>query len=789
MERHIFPSIVKIFLRLRWFHIALIALEHAPKNVYQQVYVEIISSPNTPNRIKSNAKDILVKRMNTQLALQTQKDIVEIKKLMEQGEFLSAYKKITTSKDSINENSETEKADFSFGISEIETEWKHAVVRILSSSEGASALDDIFQVENVNLIKELVQLAREQETSIEKLVNVLSYCQEKTWLREQDFYLDLKSAVVDKIKCEIDDKLRDFGCDEARGIKDRYSDFLQADLLQEISKQITEVENSVPAQIDRLCNSAKEFAQNQDFNNAWVEYKKAVNLHGGEEIDSVKSFIDSIQADFVKKCNQDAYEKALAEIKDKLEEESVEEAEQLISLAKGIPVDDDTELIGVSEAVSKLKSDLEFEKQFEGDYEIAIPLYKGARSFNIPKHEDKGEDADPFVDVSESRNWGVVAVFDGMGGAGARKYIHKDTQEAHTSAWWASRFVRDAVKDMIKSRRGSEPISFIESHLKQCIIDKLREEVSNFPAASLPLLSKMMRRLPTTLAMALYVIKDGEIQINCYWAGDSRVYLFDRERVYFLTKDDADAPDGDPFSPANMDLAMNNTICEDREFKISKSTITVPYSESSPIVLMAATDGCFGYFKNPIEFESMVRHSLINSDSINDWMPGIVDAIIENTQQDDFSMSIVEIGTRDFEKFKESFAGPLNSELYKEYFVWRDAVKSQQEALMDKIGAADEQISKIRSEIESREADRAHIEQVCTALKSHDMSLALQKACKDSIEKDAENKESLSEQTKVRNAIKEDLENLRIELEEKNNEWYAKYKESVVVVEPSSELN
>ena len=62
-------------------------------------------------------------------------------------------------------------------------------------------------------------------------------------------------------------------------------------------------------------------------------------------------------------------------------------------------------------------------------------------SFNLAKVPDQGEDADPIL--RQGRNLGLVAVFDGMGGAGGTVYETPDGPR--TGAYLASRVARNVV--------------------------------------------------------------------------------------------------------------------------------------------------------------------------------------------------------------------------------------------------------------------------------------------------------------------------------------------------------
>mgnify|MGYP003307775845 CR=1 FL=1 len=185
------------------------------------------------------------------------------------------------------------------------------------------------------------------------------------------------------------------------------------------------------------------------------------------------------------------------------------------------------ELINLLNLYHNTKENAIREAAYKGEQQI-IPV----GVFNVEKKKDAGEDADPTLDADINRSWGVLAVYDGMGGAGARKYTHKDTQEEHTSAYWASRYVKGAIEELIKLRPiGVNPVEYLESNMHVAIKQCLDKEISNFPSASSSAVSKLLAKLPTTMALCVYEIVDENLNVSCYWAGDSRVYMFDGEKL------------------------------------------------------------------------------------------------------------------------------------------------------------------------------------------------------------------------------------------------------------------
>src|SRR5258707_292931 len=62
----------------------------------------------------------------------------------------------------------------------------------------------------------------------------------------------------------------------------------------------------------------------------------------------------------------------------------------------------------------------------------------------MEKTKGEGEDAEPVVEDAGGHDSGVLAVLDGLGGAGGSIYRTEDG-ESHTSAYFASRIVREVV--------------------------------------------------------------------------------------------------------------------------------------------------------------------------------------------------------------------------------------------------------------------------------------------------------------------------------------------------------
>jgi len=74
-----------------------------------------------------------------------------------------------------------------------------------------------------------------------------------------------------------------------------------------------------------------------------------------------------------------------------------------------------------------------------------------------------------------------------------------------------------------------------------------------------------------------------------------------------------------------------------------------------PIILIAATDGCFGYLKTPLHFEHLLLRELLSSLTMEDWSKNVAHAIGQYAQ-DDYSMSITCNGWHDFTRMRDAFS-------------------------------------------------------------------------------------------------------------------------------------
>lgn len=618
---------------------------------------------------------------------------------------------------------------------------------------------------------------------------------------------EFEKVIYEDVSRTIQDQLSLFDLQLANAILEQHKHMLLPKHIAEITSAINEVSKSKEVLSRSVENRISPLLETEQYDMAYAIIENAEKSYG-EDFSELRDKVnkDKEQREYNKQNEFVLAQIAAIELKiESFElsdlEKDLDDLQTVISANKKLYDVYNNRYNELLNLYHNTKENTIKEAAYKGEQQI-IPV----GVFNVEKKKDAGEDADPTLDADINRSWGVLAVYDGMGGAGARKYTHKDTQEEHTSAYWASRYVKGAIEELIKLRPiGVNPVEYLESNMHVAIKQCLDKEISNFPSASSSAVSKLLAKLPTTMALCVYEIVDENLNVSCYWAGDSRVYMFDGEKLCFCTLDDANAPDGDPFSPANMDLAMNNRICQDQEFRINKSQITVKIDSSKPIILFAATDGCFGYYKNPIEFEKMIL-STISSPDKSQWLSSIQQAIIDNIQQDDFSMSLVVIGNTSPESLQEPISVRLSNKIFSDYMEWKETETAEQAKLSSEIAEFGPTIEELLNRLNCVKEEIVDVEKEKTdycegynrkALRLIRFNLKIDEEpmykaiCEELLEKQKE-MESLQIQIQdlreQRNNLKTQLEERQLSSQDKNNEWYLKYKEFIHIVKPSQTI-
>lgn len=266
--------------------------------------------------------------------------------------------------------------------------------------------------------------------------------------------------------------------------------------------------------------------------------------------------------------------------------------------------------------------------------------------FSQEKKPGNGEDANVYsLNIEEV----LIGAFDGCGGAGARQH---PSVRNKTSAYLASRIVSGAVRDWFADPDRSMAVenvrSRICSQLYTCFsCSDMRKEPSP------RMINKLAKMLPSTAAFAVGREKNGTILADCYWAGDSRLYLLDEDGLAQISVDDLNVTDAmeNLYIGGKMTNVVHLSMNDEKGFQIHHSQLRLTKSG----LLFAATDGCFDYLTSPMEFEYLLLETLRRSKSVNEWEQ-YLKAEIGRIAQDDSSMTAVAFGYGNFLKLKNSFA-------------------------------------------------------------------------------------------------------------------------------------
>jgi hypothetical protein len=272
--------------------------------------------------------------------------------------------------------------------------------------------------------------------------------------------------------------------------------------------------------------------------------------------------------------------------------------------------------------------------------------------FNLAKVPGQGEDSDPIV--RDGRELGLVAVFDGMGGAGGTVYETPDGPR--TGAYLASRIARDVAEERMLALLDPEwnldgPAAARD--LQRSVQRALADRLTGLNAPKSGLRSRLLRALPTTMALMALQRREprtGRWAGHLFWSGDSRVYVFDPATgAHQLTRDDLrDA--GDALVNLRQDSVVSNAMSADTDFVVHHHMVEL----SAPFLAIAATDGCFGYVRTPIHFEHLVLAALQESTDTASWSQLLQRRIAEITG-DDAAMAALGVGA-DHDEFRRLFA-------------------------------------------------------------------------------------------------------------------------------------
>jgi serine/threonine protein phosphatase PrpC len=263
------------------------------------------------------------------------------------------------------------------------------------------------------------------------------------------------------------------------------------------------------------------------------------------------------------------------------------------------------------------------------------------------KKKGRGEDAPPTA-LSHRAGRGMLAVYDGVGGAGARSVGSTPDQQEVSGAFVASRVAHFALEDWFVTSVAQRPITD-SAGLESAILTRLR--ATGITRGS-KVIGTMVRHLPTTLAAIEYQLIGHDLNLVSRWAGDSRAYILDpAEGLHVVTRDDTEETDA--LNQLANDPPMTNMICADRPFRINEFPLINVIQP--PTVILCATDGFFHYVETPAHFEYVLLHAMNMAASLHEWAARLAE-YAQGSSADDASLVIAAFGYPSFPVMQQAFA-------------------------------------------------------------------------------------------------------------------------------------
>ncbi|GIV38276.1 MAG: hypothetical protein KatS3mg033_0076 [Thermonema sp.] len=324
--------------------------------------------------------------------------------------------------------------------------------------------------------------------------------------------------------------------------------------------------------------------------------------------------------------------------------------------------------------------------------------------FVLDKIPGLGEDAPPLRLWNARNRRGLIAVFDGMGGAGSAPCLWQG--EERPGAYVAARLAAQVLRDYFETYEGS--IEGFAEGLEQQLKTVFAQEAARlYPSGQSKLRSRLVRQLPTTMCALLWEPLPGQVdrfRLCVLWAGDSRAYALLPMQMVLLTKDDVRQDHDDLLEQLINDAPLNNCIHAGGDFVINQAV----YNIEAPLCLLVATDGCFAYLPSPPHFEYLLRHTLELSrgGGMSLWAE-LLQQELHRMAADDVSMALVALGeaatdtallqwvfTRDNPQFYRRFIAPLN-----ELVVQIEKLREHKQQIEEALDALEQEKQRLRKQL------------------------------------------------------------------------------------------
>lgn len=275
------------------------------------------------------------------------------------------------------------------------------------------------------------------------------------------------------------------------------------------------------------------------------------------------------------------------------------------------------------------------------------PGRPGLDSFVEVVHKPLGEKGeDSFAYSFEKESVHTQAVFDGCGGAGSWQYAeYKKATGAFISAQSMAKAYLEWFNNVLPTVENEA------DRIRDSFHNRASQVLSDLKRSCAPMKisGTLVKSFPCTVSAALMAPGDHQLSLLALNAGDSRVYfLTPQTGLVQLTVDDSEG-DPDPLESLRDSAPMSDMLNADNPFIIKHRQLVLPY----PCSVLTASDGIFGYFRSPMDFEYVLLDALMRSDSFARFEEILKEAVVKVTG-DDSTCIMSFYGWGSFENIRKS---------------------------------------------------------------------------------------------------------------------------------------
>ncbi len=275
--------------------------------------------------------------------------------------------------------------------------------------------------------------------------------------------------------------------------------------------------------------------------------------------------------------------------------------------------------------------------------------------FEIEQKKGRGEDAAVCIAPPHGKA-ALIACLDGCGGSGARIYsMAENWTGARIASYSNGRMLAAWYERNALARLGLQ--DYPAEKIAQSMTQALRENTEQIKGAAgdganRAIVSSMIRQFPTTLSCAIVSETDAALRCLWLWAGDSRGFLLTQQGLVQTTIDDIRGA-ADPFDNIVQDGVLSNVISA-APFRINVREAAI----KEPCLVLTATDGCFSYYRSPMEFEQTLLTTLQTARNLSEWRELLIGRI-GRVASDDYTMEILSVGFETFDAIKAYYLPTL----------------------------------------------------------------------------------------------------------------------------------